>query len=550
MKQISVTNCKIKTLWDWCEERKFAVPEIQREFVWDKHRASDLLDSIYRRLPIGSILVWKAHGDHSHLLRRTQVLLPPHDSSNNDTFFLIDGQQRLSVLYRARQGGEVENFNGKIINFDQLCFNFDSKNCDSRFLFTRRPNLGMQIPIVDILSPNWKRRTRHLPQWKRREIRKCREAIANYEVPVISVHTHQLDEVRETFLRINSGGLRISKVDSAFSRASRLDLRRFVRELRESLPNGFDEVDSRILQVTMAVIEGQKDISSKTVESVISRLDRAEFDDGEASRQFVRKWKHISECIKLAVDCLHFDLKIINFSFLPSDPMIAVLAFFFHANNRAQPNSRQLREIRKWFWATGVARRYVGRGYYNNIRHDLEFFERLGRRRKGRFEFKDLMPLSELRRTDYTSGGSLTIAFFFMLALRKPCYLEAGAPMPLEKTASAANRKDKHHIFPRALLIRNAFSIREANSLSNICYLVAEENQSFGSNKPVQYLEDYKRLKHFARVMKSHLIPYRSDSALWKRNVRSAYRQFSAQRIDLIRRAFEKEAGMRLFRKE
>jgi len=286
------------------------------------------------------------------------------------------------------------------------------------------------------------------------------------------------------------------------------------------------------------------------VESVIAKLDRSEFDDGEVSRQFVRKWKLISDCLKRAIDYLHYDIGVVNFSFLPSDLMIAVLAFFFHANNRTQPNHKQRKEIRKWFWATGVARRYVGRGYYNNIRSDLDFFEHLGHRRTGRFEFTDTVPLSELRRVDYTTGGSLTAAFFLMIARRKPCYLETGVPMPLENTASAANRKDKHHIFPKALLVRNSFSVREANSLCNICYLIAEENQSIGSNKPVVYLDGYRRLKHFARVMKSHLIPYRSDSALWKPSVRVAYRQFALQRIDWIRRAFEKEAGMRLFRKE
>jgi hypothetical protein len=155
-----------------------------------------------------------------------------------------------------------------------------------------------------------------------------------------------------------------------------------------------------------------------------------------------------------------------------------------------------------------------------------------------------------LKLTDYTTGGSLVAAFFLMLTHRKPCYLEAGAPMPMEKTASAANRKDKHHIFPKTLLQRNSFSIREANSLCNICYLVAEENQSVGSNKPVVYLHDFRRMKHFARVMKSHLVPYRSDSALWSRQVRPAYRKFILQRLEWIRRAFEKEAGMRLFRKE
>lgn len=550
MQQISVTNRKIKQLWAWCDEKRFAVPEIQREFVWDKRRASDLLDSIYRRLPIGSLLIWEAHGDHRHLLRHSQVLLPPHDPANKETLFLIDGQQRLSVLHRAHKGGVVTSSNGKQLNFDQLCFNFDFDRYDSRFLFTRRPIPGVQVPLVDILSHDWARHVRSLPKWKRREVLKCRDAIAYYEIPVISVHTHDLEEVREAFLRINSGGLRISKADRAFSKASRLDLRRLVRELRDSLPNGFDQIDPRILQTAMALILGQKDTSSKSVESVIEKLDKTEFDNGAASKGFVRKWKHISDCVKRAVDYLHFDIGVVNFSFLPSHLMIAVLAFFFHENNRAQPNARQRKELRKWFWSTGVCRRYVGRGYYTNIRSDLEFFERLGRRRVARFEVKDLLPLSEIRRTDYAVSGSLTTTFFLMLARRQPCYLETGANMPLDKTASVANRKDKHHIFPRALLTRNGFSVREANSLCNLCYLVAEENQSIGSNKPANYLLDYRRLKHFPSVMKSHLIPYRSSDPLWLDNVSKAYQRFTVQRLDLIRQAFEKEAGIKLFRKE
>lgn len=550
MQQIAVTNRKIKTLWAWCDDRRFAVPEIQREFVWDKRRASDLLDSIYRRLPIGSLLIWEAHGDHRHLLRHSQVLLPPHDPSNKETLFLIDGQQRLSVLHRARQGGMVTSWNGSQLNFDQLCFNFDLERYDSRFLFTRRPIPGVQIPVIDILSHDWAKRVRRLPKWKRKEIVKCRDAITKYEIPVITVHTHELDEVREAFLRINSGGLRISKADRAFSKASRLDLRRLVRELRESLPNGFDEVDPRILQIAMAVILGQKDTSSKAVESAISKLDKKEFDNGAASKEFVRKWKHISECVKRAVDYLHFDLGVINFSFLPSALMMAVLAHFFDANNRAQPSSRQRKEIRKWFWSTGVCRRYVGRGYYTNIKSDLEFFERLGRRRVARFEIKDLLPLSEIKRTDYAVSGSLTTTFFLMLARHKPCYLESGAPMPLDKTASVANRKDKHHIFPKALLARNGLSARDANSLCNLCYLVAEENQSIGSNKPAIYFQEYRRAKHFARVMKSHLIPYQKADALWLSNVRKAYQHFTTQRLDWIRRSLEKEAGTKLFRRE
>jgi hypothetical protein len=101
MKRISVKRHTIRKLWQLCDKAVFAVPEIQREFVWDPRRASDLLDSIARQLPIGSLLVWRTTSDRKHLLRHAQEILPPHDSRNADIWFLIDGQQRLSVLYPA-----------------------------------------------------------------------------------------------------------------------------------------------------------------------------------------------------------------------------------------------------------------------------------------------------------------------------------------------------------------------------------------------------------------------------------------------------------------
>jgi hypothetical protein len=298
----------------------------------------------------------------------------------------------------------------------------------------------------------------------------------------------------------------------------------------------------------MALIMGQKETSSKAVESVIARLEREEIEDGRVSRNFTRAWKNVSLCIQKAVDHLLGELGLPNVSFLPSDLMVPVLAYFFHANHRAQPSGKQRREIRKWFWATGVGRRYTGRGYYDNIRKDVEFFGRLGRRRHGCFTLPDRIPADEIRRADYTASGSLGAAFFLLLAHKAPRYLETGNAMLLDQTAALANRKDKHHIFPRALLRRNRFSNREANSLTNICYLVAEENWSIGSNKPCNYLKEFRHRRHFASVMRSHLIPHHRESPLWSGSVRPAYRRFQRERLDLICAAFNRAAGMKLFR--
>ena len=549
MKSITIKRYSIKQLWRLCDDAKFAVPEIQREFVWDPRRASDLLDSVSKHLPIGSLLVWRTHRDRKHLLRHAQRILPPHDSRNRDIWFLIDGQQRLSVLYRAKQGQEVTNDQGRVINFSKLCWTVDPRS-ESSFQFVRKPTPKLHVPVVDLLAYDWRHRLRHHNQRRIRMANMIRDRIRLYSLPVVFVDTADVDEIREVFLRINSGGLRISKADRAFSRAARLDLRRLVKELRDSLPGDFKEMDPRIIQAAMALVMGQKETSSKAVESVLARLEKQEIERGRVSKKFTRDWKNISICVQKAIDYLRSDLRLPNAGFLPSDLMVPVLTYFFHANHRARPNAKQRREIRKWFWATAAGGRYAGRGYYENIRRDLEFFERLGKRRQGRYSLPERIFANDIRRTDYSGFSSLGAAFFLLLLQREPRDLQTGSQMVLGETAALANRKDKHHIFPKALLRRNGFSTREANSLTNMCYLVADENQSFGSNKPIVYLEKYRRRRHFAPVMRSHLIPYKNNSPLWGSNVRSAYRRFQQERLDLICAAFKQAAGMPLFRKD
>jgi hypothetical protein len=435
------------------------------------------------------------------------------------------------------------------VDFDHLCFSFDER-FDTRFIKIKRPILKVHIPLISILDYNWRNKLQYLSQKKFAEIEKFRNLLSDYEVPVILINTRDLEEVRESFLRINSGGLRISAADQAFTRASRLKLRHLVNELRANLPHGFDQIDRGILQFAAALVLGERDVGGRAVESALTKAEKREFRDRKVSKRFTRKWGEISECVKKAVDYLCTELGLPNFDFLPSDNMLATLAFFFYANNRAQPLSSQKRELRKWFWTTAVAGRYAGRGYRQNILKDVKFFEVHGKKRKGRFVFRDLIPMTEIKRTDYLTASGLTTAFFLLLCKREPLYLETGSRIPLGEAASPANRKDKHHIFPKALLQRNDFTTKQANSLCNLCYIVAEENQSIGSNKPRVYLAKYKKRKQFAKVMKSHLIPYKSDSGLWSGNIKRGYRRFQVQRLEAIRKAFEKEAGIKLFRED
>ncbi len=70
MDSISVKRVPLKRLQTMVEGGIFAIPELQREFVWNARKACDLLDSIYRNYPIGTILVWKTDRRNEGQLRK------------------------------------------------------------------------------------------------------------------------------------------------------------------------------------------------------------------------------------------------------------------------------------------------------------------------------------------------------------------------------------------------------------------------------------------------------------------------------------------------
>jgi hypothetical protein len=231
--------------------------------------------------------------------------------------------------------------------------------------------------------------------------------------------------------------------------------------------------------------------------------------------------------------------------------MLATLAvFFFH--HPGQPNRWQADEIRKWFWTTGVAQRYTGRGYHRNIVADARFFESLARGTRRRFAFRDrLDPVLDIQGAQYSSRSARTRAFFCLLASLRPRYLENGEPIPLgQPTISHANRKHRHHVFPQAQL-KTHFGPRVYNSLCNVCFLVSRDNEKIGRRLPRQYLADCREAgrEHFSRAMRSHLIPVGPDSGVWERGTVRAFKRFRQERLALICAEFERAAGIKLFQR-
>ena len=77
------------------------LPLMQRDYVWKPKKVVRLLDSLYRRWPIGSFYVWQTQDAHPS---RARVGTPIARRLDGFYGFLLDGQQRLTSLSLAIKG--------------------------------------------------------------------------------------------------------------------------------------------------------------------------------------------------------------------------------------------------------------------------------------------------------------------------------------------------------------------------------------------------------------------------------------------------------------
>lgn len=89
---------KISTILDKIDEQQLFVPAFQREYVWKRDDAKELLDSLIKDYPTGTMLTWETNqppelkGSHKYRVEQGAVRI------------LLDGQQRITTLYMLIKG--------------------------------------------------------------------------------------------------------------------------------------------------------------------------------------------------------------------------------------------------------------------------------------------------------------------------------------------------------------------------------------------------------------------------------------------------------------
>src|SRR5688572_22881906 len=111
---------KVSTILDHIDSGHIALPEFQRGYVWNREQVRGLFDSLYRRHPVGGLLVWATES-------RAAVHRGDGPLAAGVVKLLLDGQQRMTSLYGVVRGRAPKFFDGNAQAFTGLRFHLETE---------------------------------------------------------------------------------------------------------------------------------------------------------------------------------------------------------------------------------------------------------------------------------------------------------------------------------------------------------------------------------------------------------------------------------------
>lgn len=515
--EIQPSALKIDRILAKIAEGDIKIPAFQRGFVWNQEQIIALLDSIYRNYPVGSVLLWST-SERLKSSRNLGGLSLPDREPDLPLNYVLDGQQRLATIFAAfwhdRHFEDEEGPYSVDPNIFNLSFRFD----DEAFIPTEsaeeaRPTIPLSslFDTEALFAQLEKLSTNH-----QRAAKALFSRLNNYELPVVTISKRSKDEVGVIFERINSTATMLSTLDLliAWTWSEDFHLQEALNELREILDaKGFGELPDRIVLQSLAAIL-EESTKTKTILSL---------DPGEVQRRF----PEVGEAMARAVDFLSTEFRVYSLDFLPHLQQLVGLSFFYSL--KESPSADQASALRKWFWKTAFSRRYSAQTD-EKMDTDLAFVRALCTEDySGLTGYSSELHQSILLRQKLSKSNPYTRAFLLLLAQRSPLDLINGTRVDLGQALSSYNRKEYHHIFPRAFLTKRGMSAEKVNNLCNFTFLPAGSNKRISQKEPAHYIVNLVPEGQRKEIFESNLMPLRME--IYSEN---DYDEFQKQRADLI----------------
>ena len=497
---------KISTILDHIDSGHMALPEFQRGYVWNRDQVRGLFDSLYRRHPVGGLLVWTTES-------KTATHRGDGPLAAGVVKLLLDGQQRMTSLYGVVRGRPPKFFDGNAQAFTGLRFHLETETfafhqplkmqgdplwVDVTELMSQgqsgHKQLSEKLAADPAISPNaWKYAGRIAHLLGITEIQLHEEEVTGTD--------KTLDVVVDIFNRVNSGGTKLSKGDLALAK------------ICADWPEARDTMKAKLKEWAKAGYHFNLDWLLRSVNTALT---------GEAKFQFLhdKNAEEVQDGLKRATKHVEMSLNLISGRLgLDHDQVFfgrfGVPVVVRYLDRRSGPMDAEERDkLLFWFVQAGMWGRFSG-STESFIDQDLAALEGPDGGLDKLLEQLRLWHGGLRAEPGHFTGWSLGARFYPVLYLltRMGEARDWGTGLALKASLlGKMSRLEVHHIFPKAQLYKRKFKRPEVNALANFCFLTKDTNLDISDRLPEEYFPKVEAAHPGA--LASQWIP--SDPALWK----------------------------------
>lgn len=121
-----------------------ALPQLQRGYVWNRDQVRSLMLSLYRRHPVGGLLVWVTKTENANV--RGDGALQP-----GTVDLLLDSSQRITSLYGIIRGWAPRFFGGSAQAFTGLYFQLQDETFEFYAPLKMKDN-PLWVSVTDLMQ--------------------------------------------------------------------------------------------------------------------------------------------------------------------------------------------------------------------------------------------------------------------------------------------------------------------------------------------------------------------------------------------------------------
>ncbi len=494
-----INNWTIAKVFGELENGNMRIPRFQRAYVWERSKIVKLLNSIYNQYPIGSFFLWDTDRTLENFCRDITEFGFPKKPEANKFSFILDGQQRITSLYVALKGLEL---NG--VNYKTICYNLDKKIFKILTLKTEPNNIPAwkiynNVQYGELLKEYFSAGKIELGS----AIQQCHDALCNYPVSIIKSLNMELDEVVTIFERINQGGKRLSLFDLVHASvwSGDFDLRDKIG-LFNSGPSIklFGGLGAELFTQSLAM----------NVKNDCTNRHQLDLQNDECRTN----WKKTAECLSLAIDYVKKNMGVQRIDIIPYPSQIPIIQHYFFVSGKKSIDANIRPLILEWFWTVSFSQRYSS-STLTRMNEDAAWIRSLvnGELAPRRYTVK--LSIEDLKKVRMNTRSVIKNAILCLMAMNDPKDFDNGDEVTLDNTnASRSNSKENHHFFPYSLHSAFNLSQNDINCVLNFAFISKRLNLEILNNAPAIYLKRYENSNsNILEHLSSHYIDEKAFNA-------------------------------------